>query len=179
MPTRPSCRYLRGQRGQAAILLLGLCCALLVCVFLLFGLGRTLGAKGRHQRAADLAAMSAAVAMRAAYPRLFEPPESSRHLSEADYLALTRSAAIRGARANGVRIGSGDVSFPDSSFAPTRVRVTLRGSVGVRLGGRRQRRVAVRARATAELSPDTGGGPPATASGGGYHDPLACRQGKA
>ena len=41
---------------------------------LLFAFGNALGAKGRHQRAADLAASSAAQVMRDLYPRLFEPP---------------------------------------------------------------------------------------------------------
>jgi len=42
-------------------------------VGVLFGFGQALGAKGRHQRAADLAAVSAATKMRDDYPRLFEP----------------------------------------------------------------------------------------------------------
>ena len=63
----------RGEGGQAALLLLGVVAALLVGLAVLVGFGQALGAKSRHQRAADLAAMSAAVAMRDAYPRLFEP----------------------------------------------------------------------------------------------------------
>ena len=41
---------------------------------LLFAFGNALGARGRYQRAADLAAISAAQVMRDLYPRLFEPP---------------------------------------------------------------------------------------------------------
>jgi hypothetical protein len=73
------------------------------------------------------------------------------------------------------------VSFRGSGFAPTRVRVELRGEAPVRLSGdeRRLRRVEVATRATAELAPDVGGlGMPAHASGGGYSGPLAYRQGK-
>jgi hypothetical protein len=48
--------------------------ALLVGTLVLFAFGNALGAKGHHQRAADLAAVSAAQVMRDLYPRLFEPP---------------------------------------------------------------------------------------------------------
>jgi hypothetical protein len=75
------------------------------------------------------------------------------------------------------------VSFPDGSFAPTRVTVSVRDEARVRIGagdGERVRpRIPVRARATAELAPSASGpGMPATASGGGYSGPLAYRQGK-
>jgi hypothetical protein len=53
--------------------MLGLLAALLVGVGLLFGLGQALGARGQAQRAADLAAVSAAQVMRRNYARLFEP----------------------------------------------------------------------------------------------------------
>jgi Transglycosylase SLT domain/D-alanyl-D-alanine carboxypeptidase len=158
---------------------------LLALTLLLFAFGSALGAKGRHQRAADLAAISAAQVMRELYPRLFEPPflapdvPNPRHLEQADYLALARAAAVRGAQRNGVRIAAGDVSFPGQVFAPTRVRVRLRGDTRVRVGEGRRERVPVRAEATAELSPGLGaGGLPAVGSGGGYDGPLAYRQGK-
>ena len=79
----------RGESGQAALLLLGVVAVLLVGVLVLFAFGQALGAKGRHQRAADLAAVSAAQVMRELYPRLFEPaslPDGApnpRHLSTA------------------------------------------------------------------------------------------------
>jgi uncharacterized membrane protein len=63
----------RGERGQATILFVGAVAALLLGVGVLFAFGQALGAQGRHQRTTDLAAMSAAGAMRDAYPRLFEP----------------------------------------------------------------------------------------------------------
>jgi Transglycosylase SLT domain/D-alanyl-D-alanine carboxypeptidase len=159
--------------------------AVLAGAVVLFAFGNALGAKGRHQRAADLAAISAAQVMRDIYPRLFEPPfiepdvPNPRHLEQATYLGLARAAAVRGAARNGVRITTSDVSFPGGAFAPTRVRVTLRGHSRVRLTDGRRERVPVRAQATAELSPGLGaGGRPAIAGGGGYDGPLAYRQGK-
>jgi transglycosylase-like protein with SLT domain/D-alanyl-D-alanine carboxypeptidase-like protein len=159
--------------------------ALLAATMVLFAFGNALGAKGRHQRAADLAAVSAAQVMRELYPRLFEPPflapdvPNPRHLEQATYLARARAAAVEGAQRNGVRIGSADVSFPEDGFAPTRVTVRVRGEARVRIGDRRRTRLPVRTSATAELSPGLGaGGMPAIASGGGYDGPLAYRQGR-
>jgi D-alanyl-D-alanine carboxypeptidase-like protein/putative Flp pilus-assembly TadE/G-like protein len=175
-----------GERGQAALLLLGVMAALLVGALFLGAIGQALGAKSRHQRAADLGAVSAARTMSRLYPRLFEPPvlpngaPNPRHLPLAVYLALARRAAIGGARRNGVAVGPADVRFP-LSFAPTRVTVITRGvgRVPVEPSGRRRARIPVRGRATAELAPG-GWGPaaPAQAGGGGYSGPLAYRQGK-
>jgi hypothetical protein len=172
-----------GEAGQAALLLLGVLAALLAGVLVLFAFGQALGARGKHQRAADLAAVSAAQVMRDNYPRLFEPPflqtgvPNPRHLSTAAYLALARAAAHRGARRNGVGSARIDVAFPDGGFAPTRVSVALRGRADVRVAaGRPPDRIDVQARATAELIPadDLSG----LADGGGYNGPLAYRQGK-
>jgi hypothetical protein len=58
-----------GERGQASLLVLGLLAA---CTLVLFGFGQALGARGKHQRAADLAAVSAAQVMSRNYSRLFE-----------------------------------------------------------------------------------------------------------
>ncbi|HEY1357425.1 MAG TPA: D-alanyl-D-alanine carboxypeptidase family protein [Thermoleophilaceae bacterium] len=166
------------QRGQAALLLLGFMAALLAGALFLGSWGLALGARGKHQRAADLAAVSAARAMADAYPRLFEPPllpdgaPNPRHLSVAEYEQLGRSAALGAGLGNGVRLRPADVRFP-ASFAPTRVTVLARGSARLRPG-----RVPVRARATAELSPNGGPGLPGSAAGGGYSGPLAYRQGK-
>ena len=178
---------LRDQRGQSSLMMLGLAGALLAGFLVLASFGQALGAKGRHQRGADLAAVSAARAMRDVYPRLFEPavlPDGApnpHHLSEAGYRELARTAAVRGARSNGVALRRADVGFPGATFAPTRVSVAVRGSKRVRIkGSGRQavRRVEVRARAEAELSPVGPPGLPATASGGGYEGPLAYRNGK-
>ena len=180
-------RRLRGERGQSSVLMLGLAGALLAGFLVLASFGQALGAKGRHQRGADLAAVSAARAMRDVYPRLFEPAvlengaPNPRHLSEAAYRALARTAAVRGAGANGVALRRSDVAFPGATFAPTRVTVAVRGSKRVRIegaGSRAVRRVEVRARAEAELSPAGPAGIPGMASGGGYEGPLAYRNGK-
>jgi hypothetical protein len=96
-----------GERGQAALLLLGLMAALLVGGMFLGSWGLALGARGKHQRAADLAAVSAARAMADVYPRLFEPPllpdgaPNPRHLSLAAYEQIGRAAALRAGRRNG------------------------------------------------------------------------------
>jgi D-alanyl-D-alanine carboxypeptidase len=174
------------ERGQASLLLLGVLAALLAGTLILFGLGQALGARAKHQRAADLAAISAAQVMRDLYPRLFEPPflepgvPNPRHLEQGEYLELAREAAMRGARRNGARIEVADIRFPGERFAPTRVTVRVRSDVTVHLGEHsRRRRVPVRATATAELvSNGDAAGLAGHASGGGYSGPLAYRQGK-
>jgi Transglycosylase SLT domain/D-alanyl-D-alanine carboxypeptidase len=158
--------------------------AVLAGAVILFAFGNALGAKGRHQRAADLAAIGAAQVMRELYPRLFEPPfiapdmPNPRHLEESEYRARAIAAALRGGRRNGVEVRAEDVTFPGSGFAPTQVTVRVRGRARVRLSDEVRRRVPVAARATAELSPGAGDGFPTHASGGGYDGPLAYRQGK-
>ncbi|MGH2782627.1 MAG: transglycosylase SLT domain-containing protein [Thermoleophilaceae bacterium] len=178
---------LRGQSGQASLLLLGVLAALLAGTLILFGFGQALGARGKHQRAADLAAISAAQAMRRHYSRLFEPAflkrgvPNPRHLTNAAYLGLARAAALRGANRNGVPPRQVRVDFPSAGFAPSRVTVIVRGGADIRLAPRRRPdRVDVRARATAELAPDPDVpfSMPANADGGGYDGPLAYRQGK-
>jgi len=177
--------FARAERGQAALMMLTVVATVLVGTVVLFAFGNALGAKGRHQRAADLAAISAAQVMRDLHPRLFEPPfiepdvPNPRHLEESEYRSLAVAAAIRGGRRNGVLVRAGDVTFPGSSFAPTRVNVRVRGEARVRTGaGGSAARVPVQARATAELLAPAGGDLPSTARGGGYSGPLAYRQGK-
>jgi hypothetical protein len=150
-------------------------------------LAQALGAKAREQRAADLAAVSAAGAMRRVHPRLFEPAylppprpglaavPNPRHLSRAEYLRVARRAAVRAAAANGSRVRPADVEFPGRSFAPTRVRVKVRATHEVRAPGTRGVSVPIVAAATAELAPAAA---PGLAAGGGYSGPLAYRQGK-
>jgi hypothetical protein len=191
-------RYPRAESGQAALLFLGVLAALLAGTLVLFGFGQALGTRGKHQRAADLAAVSAAQVMRDNYARLFQPPflragvPNPRHLSTPAYLALARAAAQRGARRNGlasarlegspaVTRGAAqlEVSFPGGGFAPTRVAVAVRGGGDVRLAaGRRPDRIEVEARATAELIPADDLGLSGLADGGGYDGPFAHRQGK-
>ena len=192
-----------GERGQAALLTLVVAAAVVGGALVLFAFGNALGAKGRHQRAIDLAAISAAQVMRELYPRLFEPPllangvPNPRHLDESAYRAAAVAAAVRGARRNGVSIAAGDVSFADG-FAPTRVRVRVRrrveldGGLRERLAERppravRGRRVAARRppRAATRRGERHGGalagrrrGPRRAGRGGGYAGPLAYRQGE-
>ena len=135
----------REERGQASLMMLAVVAAVLVGAVVLFGLGIALGAKGRYQRAADLAAISAAQVMRDLYPRLFEPPflepgaRNPRHLEDSEYRALAVAAAIRAGRTNGAAVRPEDVTFPEPGFAPTRVAVRVRGEAHVSLIARRGR----------------------------------------
>jgi putative Flp pilus-assembly TadE/G-like protein len=162
------------ERGQMLVLLAGAAVMLLLFVGVLGALGKALLGRGRLQRAADLAAVSAARSMQDDFPRLFD--RSSHGLSKAAYLERARAAAIVAARSNGAALDAGDsVAFPDRrSFAPTRVRVSIHAGVAVREG----EAVPARASAEAEIG-GTGGVLPVEAEGGGYSGPLAYRQGKA
>jgi hypothetical protein len=146
-----------------------------------------LGARSKHQRAADLAAVSGAQVMSRNYSRLFEPAvfenglPNPHHLSNAAYLALARAAALRGACRNDVPADGVTVKFPGAGFAPTQIEIGVRGDARLSLGDRREReRVRVQASATAEITPDLGVafGMPTHGSGGGYDGPLAYRMGK-
>ena len=173
------------EAGQASILLLGLVAAAIAGALILAAFGQAFGARSQAQRGADLAAVAAAQSMQRSWQRLFEPAylrpgvPNPRHLSRAAYTEAARRAAVRGGRANGVRVRLRDVSFPGAgSFAPTRVRVRVRDEAEVRVGsGGGRRDVPVEAEATAELSVAPGGVAGA-AGGGGYSGPLAYRQGK-
>jgi transglycosylase-like protein with SLT domain/D-alanyl-D-alanine carboxypeptidase-like protein len=158
----------------------------------LAALGGALGHKGRLQRAADLAAVSAARSMRDDFSRLFEPAVGARgtpnprHLEKSRYLARARATAVEVGRLNGATVRPEDVSFPDErSLAPMRVRVRVVGAVTVRPSPVQdeEREFGVKTSAEAELVPPNK--QPVTtlpegehASGGGYSGPLAYRQGK-
>jgi hypothetical protein len=169
-------RSVRGETGQTLVLLLGAAAVLLLFVGVLGALGKALLGRGRLQIAADLAAVSAARSMRDDFPRLFD--RSTDGLSKAAYLARARAAAVAVGRANGAAVRAQDVVFPDdSSFAPTRVRISIQGELSIR--GRENERDVVPARATAEAEiGGAGGTQPLEAGGGGYSGPLAYRQGK-
>ena len=153
------------ESGQASLLMLGVCTLLLGLAVVLFAFGSALGSKGRHQRAADLAAVSAGQVMRDLYPRLFEPPvlanglPNPRHLPLPVYLALVRRAAVRGARRNGVEVQRGGCELPGRW-----VRADAGGGHGPRRRARAREdraaaavgsRVPVKARAVAEIAPDS------------------------
>jgi len=167
----------RGERGQAAVFLVGALLAVVVGVLVLGGVARGVGAQAEQQRAADLAALAGAQAMHGAYPRLFEPAfeggrPNPRHLAVAAYKALGRRVALEAARRNGA--GTTEVTFPDAdAFAPVRIAVATRRTETVA----DRERVTVRASAEAELAPpetlET-----ATGTGEEYRGPLAHRQGK-
>jgi hypothetical protein len=179
-------RLSRDEGGQALVLMVGAMAALMVGALILGAFGQALGARGHEQRAADLAAISAARAMRDAYPRLFEPAllrhgiPNPRHLSVAQYLAIGRAAAVDGAKRNGAALDPKRVIFPDAgSFAPVRVTVALTELAEVRAPGEtKSRRLRVVAKATAALTPSIGGDAYPNAAGGGYTGPLAYRQGQ-
>jgi hypothetical protein len=164
------------QAGQASIVVVGGLVALVLGALVLGLVARGGGREARAQRAADLAALAGARAMHDAYAQLFEPVFADRarpgprHLSKDAYLALGRAAADRVADANGAR--DARVAFPDAgSFAPVRVRVTVRDRFEVRTGDAR-RSAPIEASAEAELAPPG----ELNASGGGYEGPLAERQ---
>ena len=106
-----------GQRAQALIVALAAVFVVMLGTSVLAALGGALAHKGRLQRATDLAAVSAARAMRDDFERLFEPPfiggrPNPRHLSRGAYLARARAAALEAGRHNGLALAPGDVSFP-------------------------------------------------------------------
>ncbi len=173
----------RSQSGQALLVSLVALLVLMLGASLLFSLGRALAGKGRTQQAADLAALSAARSMRDDLDRLYEPPlidgrPNPYHLSEVEYLARARAAALGAGRENGVQLRPGDVRFPGGGGTPTRVKVIAHGRVPVRAPGKRRGEVPVEGAAVAELASPAGDGPALEASGGGYSGPLAYRQGK-
>jgi soluble lytic murein transglycosylase-like protein len=166
----------RSPTGQASILLVG---GLLAAVLgtLVLGLVARGGAReAAAQRAADLGALAGASAMHDAYGKLFEPTFADRRpraarVDKAAYLRAGRDAAVRVARANGA--GEVAVSFLDAaSFAPVRIRVTVRESFEVRARAVR-RAVDIIAAAEATLVPPSD----AALGGGGYDGPFASRQG--
>jgi len=171
----------RREQGQALLLALGGAFALIVAALALVAIAGAIAGKGRAQRAADLAAISAARSMRDDLPRLLAPPTlpngtpNPAHIEKAAYLLRARTAALEAARANQVGARRVRVSFPDlASFAPLRVKAAVTGRLDVGGG-----RTAVEASAVAEAAaPASGAGSmPATASGGGYGGPLVYRQG--
>ena len=181
MPVRPRwrnpSRTVASERGQAALLLVGVLLAVLAGALVLGGVARGVGVQAEQQRAADLGALAGAQAMHGAYERLFEPAvidgrPNARHLTVAAYTALGRRVAEQAARRNGATAVG--VRFPDAdAFAPVRIAVEASRKAGVP----GERAVRVTARAEAELAP------PATfaaaaRTGDEYRGPLAHRQGK-
>jgi Transglycosylase SLT domain/D-alanyl-D-alanine carboxypeptidase len=179
----------RREEGQALLLALGASFALIVAALALVAIAGAVTGKGRAQRAADLAAISAARSMRDDLPRLLSPPRlpngllNPAHLTKAAYLLRARVAAADVAKGNGVSSARLRVSFPDDdSFAPVRVKAVVTGELDLDVGGADGwGRSEVEASAVAEaVAPagEPGGAAPAMASGGGYSGPLVYRTGE-
>jgi hypothetical protein len=180
------------ERGQALPAVLGCGLVLILATLVLAAIGAAVTGKGRVQRAADLAAISAARSMRDDLSRLLAPARlasgapNPRHLSRGQYLDRARLAAVDAARRNGADPGRLEVEFPDArSHPPLRARATIRGEIdpedvpgGARIGNPRP--IPVAASAVAEASPPAGSwsGMPGTAEGGGYSGPLVYRNGE-
>ena len=166
-----------GQWGQATVLVVGLLMAVVAGGLVLGAVAEGLGVQSDQQRAADLASLAGARSMHGDYPGLFEPAATGgranpAHVELAEYKAAARRAALVTARRNGAREVT--ASFPDEdSFAPVRIRVTVRDPVGV-AGGE----VAAGAVAESELAPPALLSLAGPAGAGEYRGPFAYRQGK-
>jgi hypothetical protein len=183
------------ELGQTLVLLVGAVFVLVFGIGVLGALGKALLGKGRYQRAADLAAVSAARSMRDDFTRLFEPAvdelgrPNPRHLEKSEYLSRARDTAIEIARLNEAEPAAVRVGFPDGrSIAPLRVRVRLVGRLAITApsagptpnGSGAARPIAVKAEAEADLMPPSSVAShlDLEATGGGYSGPLSYRQGK-
>jgi Transglycosylase SLT domain/D-alanyl-D-alanine carboxypeptidase/Putative Flp pilus-assembly TadE/G-like len=172
----------RDDSGQALVLAIGGVFVLLAATAALVAIAGAVTGKGRVQRAADLAAISAARSMRDDLDRLLAPatlasgaPNPAR-IDKATYLARARLAAISIGEANGVDPRRLRVRFPDrESFAPVQAKVAVRATVAVGSAPS-----SVEASAVAEAAAPLGaaGDAPTTASGGGYGGPLVYRDGE-
>jgi Transglycosylase SLT domain/D-alanyl-D-alanine carboxypeptidase len=169
---------IRREDGQALLLALGGAFALIVAALGLVAIAGAITGKGRVQRAADLAAISAARSMRDDLPRLLAPPTlpngmpNPLRMEKGMYLLRARVAAEDVAEANEAATARLRISFPDAaSFAPVRVKAQVVGSVDAH---------QVEASAVAEAAAPTMGSAStlSMASGGGYSGPLTYRTGE-
>jgi hypothetical protein len=173
----------RDESGQALILAIGGVFVLLAGALALVAIAGAVTGKGRVQRAADLAAISAARSMRDDLPRLLSPPTlpnglpNPAHIDKSAYLARARLAATAAGKANGIASDRLQLRFPDSSsFAPVRAEAAVIARLEV--GARHDE---VEASAVAEAAAPMGtasGGASTMASGGGYSGPLVYRTGE-
>lgn len=171
------------ETGQALVLAIGGCFVLIATALALVAIAGAVTGKGRAQRAADLAAISAVRSMRDDLPKLLSPPRlpngvpNPSHIGKSAYLARARDAALAAGRANEVDPSRVRVEFPDrSSFAPVRSKATVVAKLEV---GSTTRKVEASAEAEAAAPATSAGGEgPAMASGGGYSGPLVYRDGK-
>ncbi len=173
---------LKREDGQALPLALGGAIVLVATALALVAIAGALVGKGRAQRAADLAAISAARSMRDDLSRLVSParlPHGSPnpdHLEKRVYLSRARLAAADASKANGVSASHLLISFPDrNSFAPVRVKAVVLAEVRVGKGrpGHAEASAVAEAGVPARPSPESS----SMATGGGYGGPLVDRQG--
>ncbi len=170
------------ESGQALILAIGGVFVLLASTLALVAIAGAVTGKGRVQRAADLAAISAARSMRDDLQRLLAPPTlpsglpNPAHLDKTAYLARARAAAVDASEANGVDAGRLELSFPDrASFAPVRASAVVVAKLEV---GGVPERIEASAVAEAAAPMGTANSPPTVASGGGYSGLLVYRDGE-
>ncbi|HEX3324331.1 MAG TPA: transglycosylase SLT domain-containing protein [Solirubrobacterales bacterium] len=170
------------ESGQALILALGGTLALLAGALALVAIAGAVTGKGRVQRAADLAAISAVRSMRDDLPGLLSPPAlpnglpNPLHVDKAVYLSRARAAAADSGRANGIDPGRLRLTFPDlSSFAPVQAKAVVVADLDLE-GGRAQTEASAVAEAAAPAL--ASGGMPTMAGGGGYSGPLVYRNGE-
>jgi hypothetical protein len=174
----------RSENGQALPLALGGAFALIAAALALVAIAGAMTGKGREQRAADLAAISAARSMRDDLPRLLSPltlPDglpNPGHLEKAGYLARARVAALDAAAANGVSSTHLRLAFPDrDSFAPVQVKAVVVADLDIGGGRPTHTEASAVAEAGAPQSPSSGE-MSSMATGGGYSGPLVYRQGE-
>jgi hypothetical protein len=172
----------RDDSGQALILAIGGSFVLLAGALALVAIAGAVTGKGRVQRAADLAAISAARSMRDDLERLLAPARlpsglpNPVHIDKATYLARARFAAAEVGRANGVDPRRLRIRFPDrESFAPVQTKAVVTASVEV---GPASTRVEASAVAEAAAPMGAAAGAATMASGGGYSGPLVYRDGE-
>jgi hypothetical protein len=173
------------ESGQALPAVLGLIVVVAALALALVGLGGAATAKGRAQRAVDLAAVSAARSMRDDYRRLFVPARRAdgspdpRRLTRHEYEARAVAAGRRAANRNGLAEANLRVRFRDGGATGPPLTVAVSARPEIEIGGEPSgRRTRVSAVAVAEPSAAATSAPETMASGGGYSGPLAYRQGK-
>lgn len=179
---------MRSQRGQAAILLVAGCMVVFAGVAAFGQYGTAFIARGRVQRAVDLASVAAAQSMSHDFARLQSPvtlPDGSpnpAHVSRIEYLRRARAAARRSLVVSNVAVKRWRVTFSAGSApAAATVSVARDQRVALPAGDGRAGSVELRAEATARLTFEIGAMQavaPGAAAGGGYSGPLAYRQGK-
>jgi hypothetical protein len=180
------------RRGQALPALLGAGLILILAALALAAIGGAATGRGRVQRAADLAALSAARSMRDDVPRLLAPAQlpdgapNPRRLSRDEYLSRARLAAVDAAERNRVDPARLRIAFPDvAANPPLRARATIVGEVdtaqlpgGDRPADHAPIRVVASAVAEASAPASSWTGMPEMAEGGGYSGPLVYRDGE-